>query len=169
MSSEHRGASSPATTYNLLFVCTGNTCRSPLAEALARDHLGRRGWSHVDVASAGTHAEPGAPAARHSLAVGIRRGLDLGAHRSQPLTPELVEWADLILVMGSGHLAPVRRMGGKQKVAMLGDFAAGGDEEGGRSVPDPFGGDEETYARTLAVLDEMLDAALERLAPVLAP
>lgn len=168
MSPELRGDGSPATTYNLLFVCTGNTCRSPLAEALARDHLRRRGWAHVEVASAGTHAEEGEPAAKHSVVVGERRGLDLAAHRSRPLTPELVAWADLILVMGAGHLTPVRWMGGAEKVALIGDFAAGGDARG-VSVPDPYGGDESTYARTLAVLDEMLDAVFARLAPVVQP
>lgn len=168
MKTEPRGDLSPATTYNLLFVCTGNTCRSPLAEALARDHLRRRGWAHVTVASAGTHAESGAPAAKHSMAVGERRGLDLGAHRSQPLTHELVEWADLVLVMGAGHLGEVRRLGGEKKAALLGEFA-GGEGTSGASVPDPYGADEGTYERTLLVLDEMLEAVLARLEPVLQP
>jgi len=168
MKTENRGDLSPATTYNLLFVCTGNTCRSPLAEALARDHLRRRSWSHVAVASAGTHAEIGAPAAKHSIAVGERRGLVLDTHRSQPLTPELVGWADLILVMGAAHLGAVRRLGGEDKVALIGEFA-GREQASGASVPDPYGADEPTYERTLLVLDEMLDAVFERLEPVLQP
>src|SRR5690606_23034806 len=66
---------SPGTTYNILFVCTGNTCRSPMAEAVARDAVHRRGWQHVQVASAGTSAESGAPAAAQAVSVAARRGI----------------------------------------------------------------------------------------------
>lgn len=156
------------TTYNLLFVCTGNTCRSPLAEVLARRELARRGWGHVSVASAGTNAAAGAPASAEALAVAARRGLDLGYHRSRPLTPDAVRWADLVLAMGPSHRASVQRLGGDDKVALLTDFAAGADGIG-HAVADPFGGSEAVYEETARELEALIAASLDRLAPILHP
>ena len=87
----------------LLFVCTGNTCRSPLAEAIARRIAAERSLG-VEAGSAGTSAWEGSPASDVSLLVGIERGLDLNAHRSRKLTRELVEGSDLIIAMGPHHL-----------------------------------------------------------------
>src|SRR5690606_34539960 len=110
------------TTYNLLFVCSGNTCRSPMAEAIARDLLRRRGWAHVDARSAGTSTVPGVAATEDAVAVAREYGLDLEQHASQPLTPELIEWADLILTMGTSHASVVAELGGSEKVALVTDF-----------------------------------------------
>lgn len=156
------------TTFNLVFVCTGNTCRSPLAEALARRELERRGWRHVEVVSAGLAAGEGDPASAHAVAVAARHGLDLSAHRSRPLTPELVEWADLVLAMSPSHVYALDRGGAGEKVSLLGDFAAGGDG-GGAPVRDPFGGDEEAYEDTFRELEPLVRAVFDRLAPILHP
>ena len=69
---EKRGVS---TTYNVLFVCTGNTCRSPMAEALARREVRERRWSHVAVRSAGISAHPGGAASEGALQAARERGL----------------------------------------------------------------------------------------------
>lgn len=156
------------TTFNLVFVCTGNTCRSPLAEGIAREELERRGWRNVRVASAGLAARGGEEATGHAVTVAGRDGIDLSGHRSQPLTPELAGWADLILAMGPSHVAALHRVGAAEKAATLGDFVAGG-EGAGYPVADPYGGPEEVYEETYRELRALISAAFDRLAPILAP
>lgn len=156
------------TTFNILFVCTGNTCRSPMAEALAREDLERRGWRHVQVGSAGISAEPGTTATPEACAAVRRRGLELDAHSARLLTPELVEWADLILAMSPSHLRAVSRAGGEHKMSLIGDFAVG-SQDTGRDVPDPFGRDEAAYEATLRALERLVHDSLDRLAPIVNP
>jgi protein-tyrosine-phosphatase len=169
MSQQDTEPGAPRTTvFRILFVCTGNTCRSPLAEGLARAEIARRGWKHVEVASAGLSAGEGERAARAGVAVAGRAGIDLKGHRSRPLTRELASSADLILGMGPGHVAELRRLGVGERATTLGDFVAGA-EGAGPAVPDPFGGSEAVYADTFEELQELVSAALDRLEPVLAP
>ena len=83
---------------HLLFVCSGNLCRSPVAEALFRTRLASAG-REIAVASAGLIALPGESADETICLAAARRGLDLSGHRSRPLDPALLRWADLVLVM----------------------------------------------------------------------
>ena len=156
------------TTFNILFVCTGNTCRSPMAEAIARDELRTRGWKHVSVASAGIAADPGQRASPHAAAVVSREGLDLSGHRARRLDAEIVAWADLILCMSPSHLDPVADLGGATKMDLLSDFAS---EDGrfDRSVRDPFGGDERAYDDTKEQLKALVSLVLDRVAPIVHP
>jgi protein-tyrosine-phosphatase len=156
--------------FRLLFVCTGNTCRSPLAEALARREASARGWNHLEVASAGVAASPGLAASDGSLRAAERHGLDLTAHRSRSLTHEMAEWADLILVMSHGHLPRIDELDAMSRAALLEAFALG-DEEGGphRGIPDPFGSGDEVYEETYRVLEKHVAQVLDRLEPILAP
>ncbi|MGV3488732.1 MAG: low molecular weight protein arginine phosphatase [Tuberibacillus sp.] len=84
----------------MLFVCTGNTCRSPMAEALLKDMASE----YFEVKSAGLVASDGQDAYPHVKTVLQKRGIDIN-HRSQRITPELVAWADMILTMTQGHKA----------------------------------------------------------------
>lgn len=155
------------TTYNLLFVCTGNTCRSPMAAAAARAELERRGWTHVQVRSAGVAAQPGGTASEHALAVVAEAGGDLSEHRSTPLSAELVAWADLILAMGPSHLQALHELGARDKSVLITEFLA--DDQHGVAIEDPFGGAREEYLRVFETLQRAVAAALDRLAPILSP
>lgn len=137
---------------NLLFVCTGNTCRSPLAEVIARAEADARGWPEVSCASAGTFAFPGQPAAGPGIAVAAAHGLDLSTHGSRELALELLEWADLIVGMEASHARAAARWVPDAEVRVMTDFLSPDEERSGRGVPDPYGGDLETYEATWDLL-----------------
>ncbi len=156
--------------FRLLFVCTGNTCRSPLAEAIARRVLQERGWGSVAVSSAGLGAFPGAPASDGSIQAALRHGLDLSGHRSAPIDAAKLEAADLVLTMSPGHLLHLQRAGAGEKAALITDFAAQEDPTGiPESIVDPIGGDEAEYEETYRVLELVVRRVLTRLEPIVAP
>lgn len=145
---------------NILFVCTGNTCRSPLAEGLARRIAQRRGLTDVTISSAGINAWENSPASDGSVLVGMERQVDLTSHRARVLTPEIVSEADLIFVMTPSHSEQVKQMGGRGKVHVLDEYGSGAAGDG---ISDPYGGDLSAYRETADALELHLEKVFDRL------
>lgn len=140
----------------ILFVCTGNVCRSPMATCLfSQASALPNGWN---VASAGVAAFGGLPASAPAVTVMAARGLDLRSHSSQPVTAELVDRAYIILTMtrAQKHTVVDRFPMGADKIYLIRDFDAA---RTGAEIADPIGGSVEIYAD---VADE-IDAALPGL------
>jgi protein-tyrosine phosphatase len=143
------------TQYTILLVCTGNTCRSPMAEKLLQAKLEKRFAPAkpppVVALSAGTSAMAGGGASHEAMATMAQYGLDLRHHQSCPLTHRMASHADLILTMTSGHrqaiLARWPELAGKM-------FLLSRD---GRDVADPFGGSIEVYRQSASQIDRFLD------------
>jgi protein-tyrosine-phosphatase len=146
----------------VLFVCTGNTCRSPIAEALAKKLAADRRLNDLSVGSAGTAAWDGAPASDGALLVAMERSVDLSTHRARLLTRELVSTSDLILAMGPHHLERIEALGGTGKAHLLASYASRGRSD--RSISDPFGGDLDIYRSAFDELDREVQHVVDRIA-----
>ncbi|GIO24732.1 low molecular weight protein arginine phosphatase [Oceanobacillus sp. J11TS1] len=139
---------------NVLFVCTGNTCRSPMAEAL----LKHRAPADINVKSCGMTAIPGAPASDQTTEVLKQQGIEIN-HQASPISEELVQWADLILTMTVSHKErlwtdyPKHR----KKTYTLKEFALGADIEIWNQLEMAYADLEEKREQCLQKYDADLD------------
>lgn len=129
---------------NILFVCTGNTCRSSMAEALLRHFAAENPKLELTVKSAGTAAFGNQSASHNANEALHELGIDLSAHRSQAISERLIDEADLVLAMTSAHKQQLLFMkpDAAHKIFTLAEFTS---EDQSKNISDPFGGNLERY------------------------
>ncbi len=144
----------------ILFVCTGNTCRSPMAENLFRTMIKTEKLDIDEISSAGINAIPDQYASENAEEVMHEKGIDIEPHRSQMLTIKLTEEYDLILTMTNSHKESIlstapwldrKAFTLKEYVGLTGD------------ISDPFGGSIEVYRDSLNDIEDSLKKLIEKL------
>ena len=146
--------------YHLLFVCTANICRSPMAEGLALDYARRRGWA-AEARSAGVMGLVGKDAAANAVRVLREKGIDISGHKSQGVRSDLIDWSDHVLVMELRHAIELRQRYPTQedKILQLGSFG------GVMEIGDPYGGWRWRFRRSRDEIQRCVEAFMDNLPP----
>ncbi len=144
--------------WSLLFICTGNICRSPMAEGLAWNY-GRQRGIPLTATSGSTLGLEDRPAHKHAVRVMSELGMDISEHRSQPITQDLIDSADHILVMEIQHAAKLRERfpSADGKIMLLGTY--GGLIE----IADPLGGWRRRFRKSRDEIRDCVETFIDRL------
>jgi len=149
--------------FNIMFVCTGNSCRSAMAEGGLKKLLEKEKIANIEVFSSGTGAIHGCPATEYAIEAAKLWDADISEHRSQPLTVELIDKADIILAMTSSHGYEVVNMvpDAKIKTFLLKNYPESSLR--GEGVDDPIGSSLEIYNQSFIEIGEELGRILPYL------
>ncbi|SDZ33913.1 protein-tyrosine phosphatase [Proteiniborus ethanoligenes] len=149
----------------ILFVCTGNTCRSSMAEGIFRDMIKKRNLENViKVESAGVYAATGQPASPQAIDAMKNKAIDISSHKARQLTKEMLQNADLILTMTKSHKRSILGMDEslKQKTYTLTEYAYK-DLENHADILDPYGLPVEEYEKSLIDIEKALKNVIDKL------
>ncbi|HSQ33836.1 MAG TPA: low molecular weight protein arginine phosphatase [Peptostreptococcaceae bacterium] len=148
---------------NIVIVCTGNTCRSPMAESILKDALIKRGEviDEFNITSAGISTIDGLDASKHSISALKEMNIDLKNHKSKLLTLDLVEKSDLILTMTKAHKDIILNSLPQfsTKIFTLKEFADDKDID----IVDPFGGSLEVYKGTAYDIQNTINKLIDKI------
>ena len=154
----------PTQISNILFVCTGNICRSPFAQGLFSKVAVQKGLEGIAADSAGVLALAGNSATYLAQKVASEYGVDLSEHKAKSVSEELVDWSDLVLVMEKSHDQALLASfpGTEGKILLLRHFARYGSRR--RGIADPYGLEYETYRFCFLDIQDAVSGLIEYLA-----